>query len=143
MVAASNWDPGRPFQALEQLLQDEHMRRYIQGWGRVGDVAFIAEDAGWPVGATWRRFYPRAEPGYGFVAETIPEVSIAVRDDRRGRGVGGALLDALADDARRSGLTALSLSVEVGNPALRLYLRQGYAVIRSTDEDHILRLDLR
>ena len=142
MVVASNWDPARPAQSLDRLLQDEHMRRYVEGWGRAGDIAFIAEVAGQPVGATWRRFYPSTAPGYGFLSETIPEVSIAVQADWRGRGVGGSLLGRLADDAQRAGLKALSLSVELGNPAFRLYLRQGYQTVHSTVEDHVMRLDL-
>ena len=95
-----------------------------------------------PAGATWRRLYSEIEPGYGFLSADTPEVSIGVRAEWRGKGIGGALLTALAEDARRSGLTALSLSVEPGNPALRLYLRQGFRLISSTDEDHVLRLDL-
>jgi ribosomal protein S18 acetylase RimI-like enzyme len=142
MVVASNWDPGRPFLPLDRLLEDEHMRRYFEGWGRPGDVAIIAEEADLPLGATWRRFYPSAAPGYGFIAETIPEVSIGVRAESRGRGIGASLLDALADDARRAGLSALSLSVELGNPAARLYQRQGYRTVRSSPEDHVMRLDL-
>ncbi len=142
MVVASNWDPGRPIQPFDALLLDEHMRRYIEGWGRTGDVAFIARDAGQPVGAAWRRSYSSAAPGYGFLAEAIPEVSIGVRLDWRGLGIGGSLLAALADDARRADLLALSLSVELDNPAVRLYLRQGYRIVRSTAEDHVMRLDL-
>ncbi len=44
----------------------------------------------------------------------------------RGRGVGGALLDALVDAARDAGSVALSLSVEPDNPARRLYERLGF-----------------
>lgn len=53
------------------------------------------------------------------------------------------LLGALEDEARQSGLPALSLSVETNNRALRLYVREGYRIVRSSDEDDVLRLDLR
>lgn len=141
-VAAANWDPTRPAEPYERLLETGRLGRYILGWGRPGDVGSIAWAGDTPAGAAWRRFHPEAEPGYGFIAESIPEVSIAVRTAWRGKGIGASLLDALAEDARRSGLTALSLAVETANPALRLYLRQGYRIVRSSDEDHVLQLDL-
>ncbi len=141
-VAAANWDPSRPAEPYERLVQTDRLGRYILGWGRPGDVGRIAWAEDRPVGAAWRRFYPETEAGYGFVAESIPEVSIGVRAERRGQGIGASLLDALADDARRNGLPGLSLAVETANPALRLYLRQGYRIVRSSDEDHVLQLDL-
>ena len=141
-VAAANWNPERPAHGYAEVVQDLQMRRYVEGWGRPDDVAIIAEDAGVPVGATWRRLYSEIEPGYGFLSAEIPEVSIGVRAEWRGHGIGSALLTALGEDARRSGVAALSLSVEHGNPALRLYVRQGFRIVRSTDEDHVLRLDL-
>lgn len=68
-VEAANWDPDRRSQPLEQLLQDIELRRYIEGWGRAGDVGFVAEDGDTPVGAAWRRSYPSRAPGYGFISE--------------------------------------------------------------------------
>ena len=60
----------------------------------------------------------------------------------RGRGVGTALLAAAVEEAWRRGLPALSLSVEDGNPARRLYERCGFTVVgRSGDSDTML-LDL-
>ena len=44
----------------------------------------------------------------------------------RGQGVGGALLEALFERARAEGFGALSLSVEDGNLAVRLYERHGF-----------------
>jgi ribosomal protein S18 acetylase RimI-like enzyme len=40
----------------------------------------------------WSRCFTRDEPGYGFIDESIPELSIAVATDARGRGIGTALL---------------------------------------------------
>lgn len=51
---------------------------------------------------------------------TVPEV--------RGQGIGGQLLDACAERARALGLP-LSLLVEDGNPAARLYLRSGFSEV--------------
>jgi ribosomal protein S18 acetylase RimI-like enzyme len=64
--------------------------------------------------------------GYGFVATDVPELSIGVTADERGRGVGTALLEELLAQARATGHPAVSLSVETDNPAVRLYERLGF-----------------
>lgn len=61
----------------------------------------------------------------------------------RGTGVGTALLKALIDRARHEDLCALSLSVEVDNPALRLYERLGFARVSCVDDAWTMRLAIR
>ena len=54
-------------------------------------------------------------------------VSFWVAPDRRGRGVAGALLDAVTDWAREQGADVVTLWVVEGNEAAtRLYLRHGF-----------------
>ena len=72
---------------------------------------------------------PPHDPGYGFVDEGTPEVSLGVRAEARGRGVGTSLLTALVREAGRRGLAALSLSIEPDNPAVRLYERLGFQIV--------------
>jgi GNAT superfamily N-acetyltransferase len=104
-----------------------HVRRYLDGWGRVGDSAVIAVAAdGQCLGAAWYRLFPADDPGWGFVAPDVPEISIGVAAIARGKGVGSALLDALLTLAREQGHQALSLSVDRQNPARRLYERKGF-----------------
>ncbi len=69
---------------------------------------------------------PESDPGYGFVDPTIPEMSLAVVQAWRGRGVGTRLLNVLIANAREQGLASLSLSVEPDNGARRLYERAGF-----------------
>jgi ribosomal protein S18 acetylase RimI-like enzyme len=124
---AANWSPERAARPLRELLADPHVARYVEGWGRPGDTAVIAEDVmGHPVGAAWYRFFEPAAPGYGFVDAATPELTIGVLADFQGRGVGGALLGALLRAAAADGLRAVSLSVEPHNPARRLYERYGF-----------------
>ena len=52
---------------------------------------------------------------------------MAVREDARGRGIGGELLAAVAAEAPES-CTALALNVHMRNPAARLYMRSGFRV---------------
>jgi len=105
---------------------DAPVYRYVMNWGRPGDAAVIALDDGHPVGAAWYRLFKQNEPGYGFVDEQTPELSIAVVPSRRGKGYGEQLLQALLDEAKRNGYGQISLSVEPENPALRLYERFGF-----------------
>ena len=68
-----------------------HPMRYVENWGRPGDAAVIALDEGFPVGAAWYLTFKESAPGYGFVDERTPELSIAVVPSRRGHGFGGEL----------------------------------------------------
>ena len=131
-VEAVLWDPAMKRQSLETLLLVPQIRRYFIDWGRPGDVALIATVDRAPVGAAWYRFFTSAEPGYGFVEESVPELGIAVLAGPRGRSIGAALLEALLRTARARGCSALSLSVAAGNPARRLYERPGFVKVGET-----------
>jgi GNAT superfamily N-acetyltransferase len=123
-------EPKPPRDAVRQ----PEISRYLSGWGRAGDRALVAEVAGRPVGAAWYRLFPSSDPGYGFVDEATPELSIAVVRGERGRGVGRALLEGLVRAAREDGFQALTLSVAESNAAaLGLYERCGFRVVVPDD----------
>ncbi|MEP7026745.1 MAG: GNAT family N-acetyltransferase [Actinomycetota bacterium] len=86
------------------------------------------------IGAAWLRFLPADDPGYGFVAPDIPELTIGVAAPWRGRGAGRALLQAIAARAWSAGIQQISLSVERKNFAQRLYLSEGYQIVDSSDQ---------
>ena len=110
----------------EALMLPAH-RKYLEAWGRAGDQAVVALDrAARRIGAAWYRCFTEAAAGYGFVAQDIPELSVAVVSGMRGKGVGGALVTSLMLRARAEGYGALSLSVDRSNPALSLYQRLGF-----------------
>lgn len=143
LVEAISWDPEQPRSTPEAVLGTREHRRYLGGWPRPDDLGLVAEDSdGQPVGATWWRCFTRDDPGYGFIAEGIPEISIGVIGERRGEGIGTLLLAQLECEARSRGIAALGLSVEPRNPALRLYTRRGYQRVGGTGGAHTLRLDL-
>ena len=116
--------------------------RYVRGWGRPGDTAVIALENGFPVGAAWYRLFTPAEPGYGFVDERTPELAIAVVPSKRGHGIGEELLEALLARAREAGYPGLSLNVEPGNPARKLYERFGFEVVGEGDDAWTMRASL-
>lgn len=127
----------------EDALTDPHAAPYLRSWGRAGDLGVIAEDPSGAIGAAWCRLLPASEPGYGFVAEDVPEISIAVVPQHRGEGVGQRLLTALIEDASSHGVRALSLSVHVLNPAaLHVYERAGFVRVGGTDTLRVMLLTL-
>ncbi|WP_439380517.1 GNAT family N-acetyltransferase [Amycolatopsis lexingtonensis] len=128
LVAAVNWSPRWQPKSRRRVLADPHTAHYIAGWPRETDLGVVAEADGERAGAAWLRFFPPDEPGYGFVAADVPELTIGVAAAWRGRGVGRALLHAVEARAKEAGIARISLSVERENFAQRLYLAVGYEV---------------
>jgi GNAT superfamily N-acetyltransferase len=119
-------DDGMRALGREAAFAIPHVRRYLDGWGRPGDAAVVAVLDGQRLGAAWYRLFPAEDPGWGFVATDVPELSIGVTTEARGMGIGSALLDALLTLARERGFRAVSLSVDRRNPARRVYERKGF-----------------
>lgn len=118
--------------------------RYAAGWGREGDLGLLAlalpSEA--RLGAAWLRCFPQDAPGYGFVGEGIPELTMALVPAARGQGIGTALLHQLLRLAAGR-YPALSLSVAPDNPARRLYERVGFRPVGQAGDSLTMRLDLR
>jgi GNAT superfamily N-acetyltransferase len=115
----------------ESVLDQPDVSQYYRGFGRrIGDVGRIAETRGGePVGAAWARQFTSTDPGYGFVDDHTPELSIAVLPAHRGRGLGTTLLLDVFAEVPRS-----SLSVDRRNPARRLYERLGFEVVAANGD---------
>jgi L-amino acid N-acyltransferase YncA len=123
---AARWNPDWPREPMEEVLDEPILRRYHQGWGREGDGGVVAEIEGVAVGAVWYRLFTEEEPGYGFVDEKTPEVSVAVAPLHRRKGIGGTLLRAAMVQAREEGYRSLSLSVAAHNRSRMMYQRVGF-----------------
>lgn len=125
---AAVWQPDKPTPSGDQVMADPRYAMYLAGWPREGDFGLVAEQHE-PVGAAWYRTYTEANHGYGFVAEDVPELSIAVIASRRHEGIGRRLLSDLIEASVAEGYQALSLSVAENNPARTLYESTGFVVI--------------
>jgi ribosomal protein S18 acetylase RimI-like enzyme len=125
---AAVWRPDKPTPTGDEVLADPRYAMYLAGWPRAGDNGLIAEQDE-PVGAAWFRTFTQAEHGHGFVAEDVPELSIAVISSRRHEGIGRCLLVELIDASVDQGYRALSLSVREQNPARRLYESVGFVTV--------------
>lgn len=126
LVEAAYWRPGDRPDDLEAALARPDLVYLLADYGRHGDVGVVAEQGGHALGAAWFRSWTRELHSYGFVDEETPELAIGVRADWRGRGVGAALLTRLLELAKARGVERVSLSVELDNPARRLYERMGF-----------------
>lgn len=109
------------------VVEQPEIAKYVKGWGRDGDMGFVAVDSGSgePIGAAWLRLLRGDERGYGYVDDETPELGMAVLPGYRGRGVGSALLARLLESAGAVYGT-VCLSVSADNPAARLYERAGF-----------------
>jgi ribosomal protein S18 acetylase RimI-like enzyme len=145
LYEAVNWrdDGAEERPALDTVLSVRENARYITEWGRPGDVALFALDRrDEPVGAAWLRLFTAAEPGYGYVADDIPELAIAVYPEFRGQRVGTLLLGSVIARAERDRTRAISLSVNRDNPVRPLYARYGFEVVGESRDALTMLLDV-
>ena len=114
-LAQVEWPPGakEAFVAQQFDAQDRYYREYYAG------ASFdVIEVDGRPAGRLYVDRWP---------AE-IRIVDIALAPEFRGRGVGSVLLRGLIEEARASD-RSLTIHVEHGNPARRLYERLGFVPV--------------
>jgi GNAT superfamily N-acetyltransferase len=111
---------------------------YIEDFGtRTGDVGVLALDGATPVGAAWARLMR----GFGFIDGATPELSIALLPNYRGSGIGTGLLKALLA-ALTPTASRVSLSVQMSNPAFRLYQRLGFQMVDRDGDSAIMVLSI-
>jgi GNAT superfamily N-acetyltransferase len=142
LYEAARWNPDWPREPMEEVLDEPMLRRYHEGWGRAGDGGVIAEIDGEPIGAAWYRVFTAEVPGYGFVDEKTPELSIAVVPLHRRKGIGGTLVRAAMVNAREEGFQTLSLSVAVHNRSRMMYQRVGFEKVGEQGESWTMLVNL-
>jgi hypothetical protein len=60
------------------VLELPEISKYMDNWGRDGDFGLKLLHKNRAIGAIWCRLFPAEEPGYGFVREDIPELTMAI-----------------------------------------------------------------
>src|SRR5439155_1305337 len=91
-----------------------------------GDTALLAIEGGHRIGAGWFRLFREAAPGYGFVDDATPELTIVVVPSRQGQGIGQLLLAGLIERAQADAYRGLSVSVEKSHPEIAAYEAPGF-----------------
>ena len=122
------WRPDKVTPTADEVLADPRYSLYLDGWPRRGDYGLVAEQEG-PVGTAWYRTFTDENHGFGFVAEDVPELAIAVVAPRRHEGIGRRLLVDLIEASVAQGYRAVSLSVAKDNPARGLYESIGFVAV--------------
>ncbi len=120
------------------IIKKPSLARYIDDFGRKGDACFVAEQEGVLCGAAWARFYSREEMGPEFIDEFTPELSIALYEQYRGKGVGTRLLRALLQNLKDNGVMQAVLSAKKENRAVNLYKRLGFEIVRENEDTYIM-----
>jgi ribosomal protein S18 acetylase RimI-like enzyme len=113
--------------------------RYIEDFGRTGDICIVCEHDGAIVGAAWSRILDEPDgKGYGNIGDGIPELTVSVLPEYRNRGIGTELLERPHLALGAEGYDRISLSAQEENPALRLYERCGYKLVKEQARDYIM-----
>ena len=129
LYEAVTWKSKEGVPPLDIAVQHPEMMMYHEDWGRAGDFGVVAETADGVVGAAYGRTFTEESHGHGYVDPQTPELAIAVWDDHAGQGIGRALMNAFHHAAKDAGFGAVSLSVNRGNFAEKLYRATGYEVL--------------
>lgn len=66
-------------------------------------------------------------PDYGFILQ------VAVREAWQGQGLGAQLIHTLATEFQKAGFSNMALGVTLSNPAIHLYQRIGFEILRNVD----------
>lgn len=128
-----NWTGEQRF-TYRDIDRASDFRHYYDLRPTRGDFGFVAERDGWTLGVVWVLFLCSSDPGYGFIADGVPELSITVWSGYRGQGIGRSLIIGALGEARACGLSRVSLSVEPDNPSLFLYRSFGFERAEGTSE---------
>ncbi|KJB88412.1 histone acetyltransferase [Paenibacillus sp. E194] len=110
------------------IINEPSISKYVEDWGREGDLGYIAENAdGESIGSITVRYFSEDKPGYGFVSSEVPELGMAILPIYRGQGLGTSLMKQLFAGLREQRVDQVSLSVDPGNAAaMKLYQHFGF-----------------
>lgn len=118
------------------IVRDPSLSCYIDAFGSGAcDHALVAVlSDGTVAGAVWTRLLADQAP---FTSD-VPTLAIAVLPAHRGQGIGSALLHAILAALASHGWRRAALSVQKANPALRLYQRTGFTIVRDNGEELVM-----
>jgi ribosomal protein S18 acetylase RimI-like enzyme len=126
LACALDWRGEGGWESPTELIEATGHGYLIVGWGRLGDVAVVAEADGHAVGAAWYRRWSEALHSYGYIDDATPEIGLGVEPGYRRRDIATALMTRLLALASAQGVPSVSLSVERDNPAVDLYRTLGF-----------------
>jgi len=114
-----------------EVIFEPKINLYHKDFGGKDDCGVVAEKDGEIIGIAWTRI----QDTFGHIDDVTPELAIAILPEYRGQGIGTMLFELLFTCLREGGYKQTSLSVHKDNPALRLYIRQGYNIIAESSNE--------
>ncbi|NYB73423.1 GNAT family N-acetyltransferase [Sedimentibacter hydroxybenzoicus DSM 7310] len=119
----------------KQILLESGISAYIDNFGeKESDICYVAKKDGDIIGMAWVRICG----SYGYVDDQTPELAISIRPEHRSKGIGTKLLSNLLSYLKDKGYKQTSLSVQKSNPAVRLYKRLGYKIVKESEKDFLM-----
>ena len=122
------------------IVRQPQFARHAEGWGRDGDTGFVAYDTKQKdklLGAVWLRL---ATADQRDETKVTPELAFAVKSGLRRRGIGAALLTQLVKTSPQ--LSTIAISAPANNPAVRLYERFGFKIVRQSERGVTMRREV-
>jgi ribosomal protein S18 acetylase RimI-like enzyme len=127
----------------DNIIEHPEISKYIKDFGREGDICFVAQLNGDLVGAIWTRHFNESNKAYGFVDSDTPELSMAVYEQFRNKGIGTRLLITMIKALTDKGYRQVSLSVDIINYAYDLYKKIGFKDYKLIGESMTMILRLK
>jgi ribosomal protein S18 acetylase RimI-like enzyme len=129
----------------DEIAYEEHQRTagadsYVDDFGaHAGDTGVVAMTRAGVCGAAWFRYFTSETARAGYLADTVPELVLAVDERVRGEGLGSCLLDQLLSIAAEQSIPQISLHVDAGNArAITLYESRGFTSVRATPRGKVM-----
>lgn len=124
-----------PFDVIDEPV----LQKYTYNWMLPTDMGLVVELDGEPVGMFWARLFSVEAPGYGYVDDHTPEVSMAIKPEWQGQGIGKVLMVQALNALREQGHAKVSLSVSKANKrAVGLYRSMGFTIVSENQEDYVM-----
>ena len=125
------------------IVDEPVLQKYTYNWMLPTDMGLVAEMDGTPVGMLWTRLFSAEAPGYGYVDDHTPEMSMAIRPEWQGQGIGKALMEHALKALGEQGYARVSLSVSKANEkAFGLYRSMGFSIVLENHEDFLMLREL-
>lgn len=133
--------PGQfPFE--KSVIDLPEILKYIENWNDSKDFGIICFISEKPIGSIWGRLFSNENKGYGFINDETPELTMAIKERYRNRGIGNRLMHRFLQQAKAIGYNSLSLSVDKRNRAFAFYKRIGFAIVYETETSYTMKIQL-
>lgn len=117
---------------IQDLPNHPDTEMYITEWPQKGEIGFIAEWEGKPIGAAWLRIFPNPVHLANCVS---PELTISICSTHRRKGVASLLLNKLYESASKAGIKEIILGVHSKNDsAMALYVKHNWYAVGEVNE---------